>query len=383
MAVDLPKYSWGLDPSTNSWGYFLNKTGPQSADVGRKAGDKLASYKADPHDAASLQQQALEHLMDTQLTAAAPAAAVVDPNAAKTPIANMSGIASAIGGSNHSNSRTGGPDGGDPEWHGDFSSEAFPGIGAKKWGDLTGDEQNGFRGEHETWSKLSDFARKAIDNNTVGKVGNFINSIFGGTTPDESQGYGGMPVSVGGDSTDSVGSGEAAATLNAPQVNAQAQSDAEAGAAADSARAVAAAAAEGAASDPHERSDSGSEAGNSGSAPGGGAAKGGLAQNSHIVHRNFAVGGDSGLQAAAQPRFMRGAGDGQSDSIPVSMDDGGQGHLADNEFVFPADVVSALGSGSSEAGARALYEMVDRIRQQAHGHTKQANPVDPKKVMPV
>jgi glutamate/tyrosine decarboxylase-like PLP-dependent enzyme len=79
--------------------------------------------------------------------------------------------------------------------------------------------------------------------------------------------------------------------------------------------------------------------------------------------------------------MVRGEGDGQSDSIPVKMDDGGQGRLADNEFVVPADAVSALGSGSSEAGARALYAMVDRIRQQAHGTKQQAKPVDPSKVL--
>ena len=102
--------------------------------------------------------------------------------------------------------------------------------------------------------------------------------------------------------------------------------------------------------------------------------------------RAFAAGGPAGgLHAAASlpPRFVRGPGDGQSDDIPVSMSDGGMGHLADNEFVIPADAVSALGSGSSEAGARALYDMVDRIRHTAHGHTAQAKPVTPGKVMPV
>lgn len=94
------------------------------------------------------------------------------------------------------------------------------------------------------------------------------------------------------------------------------------------------------------------------------------------------VHGDLQSAATAQPRFVKGPGDGQSDDIPVKMSDGGQGFLADSEFVIPADAVSALGSGSSDAGARALYEMVDRIRQQAHGHTKQANPIEPNKIMP-
>jgi hypothetical protein len=99
----------------------------------------------------------------------------------------------------------------------------------------------------------------------------------------------------------------------------------------------------------------------------------------------YAEGGEvSGLHAATHlpSRMVRGAGDGQSDDIPVKMDDGGDGRLADNEFVVAADAVSILGNGSSEAGARALYEMVDRIRQAGHGKTEQQKPVDPAKVLP-
>ena len=99
----------------------------------------------------------------------------------------------------------------------------------------------------------------------------------------------------------------------------------------------------------------------------------------------MASGGAVGLAAGApaQARFMRGGGTGLSDSIPVQMDDGGQGWLADGEFVIPADVVSGLGGGSSEAGAKLLYSMMERIRQQAHGHAKQVNPVNPQQVLPV
>jgi hypothetical protein len=57
--------------------------------------------------------------------------------------------------------------------------------------------------------------------------------------------------------------------------------------------------------------------------------------------------------------------------------------LAEGEFVVPADVVSALGSGSTKAGAKALYDMLNRIRQQAYGHIQQTNPVNPQQVMPV
>jgi hypothetical protein len=57
--------------------------------------------------------------------------------------------------------------------------------------------------------------------------------------------------------------------------------------------------------------------------------------------------------------------------------------LAEGEFVIPADVVSALGDGSTKAGAQALYDMLDRVRQMAYGHTQQTNPVNPDQVMPV
>jgi len=56
--------------------------------------------------------------------------------------------------------------------------------------------------------------------------------------------------------------------------------------------------------------------------------------------------------------------------------------LADGEFVVPADVVSHLGNGSTDAGARQLYGMMDRIRAQRTGKKRQAPQVNPKKAMP-
>lgn len=102
------------------------------------------------------------------------------------------------------------------------------------------------------------------------------------------------------------------------------------------------------------------------------AAKGGAIQNAGLA----------AAHASTKPRFIQGAGDGLSDSVPVQMDDGGPGRLADGEFVIPADVVSGLGNGSSKAGAKLLYQMMDNIRKRAHGHTRQTRPIDPKKVLP-
>lgn len=67
-------------------------------------------------------------------------------------------------------------------------------------------------------------------------------------------------------------------------------------------------------------------------------------------------------------RLLRGPGDGVSDSIPATIGDKRPARLADGEFVVPARIVSELGNGSTEAGARKLYAMMDRI-QKARGKT--------------
>ena len=88
---------------------------------------------------------------------------------------------------------------------------------------------------------------------------------------------------------------------------------------------------------------------------------------------DYARGGLSSLAAFAQGgynlgdysdggRLLRGPGDGVSDSIPASIADKRPARLADGEFVVPARIVSELGNGSTEAGARQLYAMMDRIQ---------------------
>lgn len=73
-------------------------------------------------------------------------------------------------------------------------------------------------------------------------------------------------------------------------------------------------------------------------------------------------------------RMLRGPGDGVSDSIPAVIGGKQPARLADGEFVVPARIVSELGNGSSEAGARKLYAMMDRI-QHARGKTVGKNAV--------
>jgi hypothetical protein len=79
--------------------------------------------------------------------------------------------------------------------------------------------------------------------------------------------------------------------------------------------------------------------------------------------------------AGGMPRFLSGGGDGLSDDIPATIAGKQPAKLADGEFVVSADVVSGLGGGSSKAGAKKLYSMMDRVRQQAHGTKKQVRKV--------
>ena len=81
-------------------------------------------------------------------------------------------------------------------------------------------------------------------------------------------------------------------------------------------------------------------------------------------------------------RMLKGSGDGMSDSIPASIAGKQPARLADGEFVVPADVVSHLGNGSTDAGAKRLYSMMDKVRQARTGKKKQAPAVNPNKMMP-
>jgi len=77
----------------------------------------------------------------------------------------------------------------------------------------------------------------------------------------------------------------------------------------------------------------------------------------------FASGGISDLGGYSDGgRLLRGPGDGVSDSIPAMIGKKQPARLADGEFVVPARIVSELGNGSTEAGARKLYAMLDRVQ---------------------
>jgi hypothetical protein len=92
-----------------------------------------------------------------------------------------------------------------------------------------------------------------------------------------------------------------------------------------------------------------------------GAAQGGLMAA-------YAAGGSHLGDYSDGGRLLRGPGDGVSDSIPAMIGKKQPARLADGEFVVPARIVSELGNGSTEAGARKLYAMMDRV-QKARGST--------------
>jgi hypothetical protein len=84
----------------------------------------------------------------------------------------------------------------------------------------------------------------------------------------------------------------------------------------------------------------------------------------------LAMGGIANLGSYSDGgRLLKGPGDGVSDSIPATIGGGQPARLADGEFVIPARIVSELGNGSTEAGARKLYAMMDRIKK-ARGKAK-------------
>ena len=81
-------------------------------------------------------------------------------------------------------------------------------------------------------------------------------------------------------------------------------------------------------------------------------------------------------------RLLRGPGDGMSDDIPATIADKQPARLADGEFVVPADVVSGLGNGSTEAGAKKLHQMMDSVRVERTGTKKQGKQIKAEKHIP-
>ncbi len=77
---------------------------------------------------------------------------------------------------------------------------------------------------------------------------------------------------------------------------------------------------------------------------------------------------------AESPTAVRGTGGGLADLVPASVE-GEPAALSEGEFVWPADVVSMLGDGSTEAGSRILYQLMNEIRQAKQGSKKQSKSI--------
>lgn len=103
------------------------------------------------------------------------------------------------------------------------------------------------------------------------------------------------------------------------------------------------------------------------------------ARRTRPVGTGMAAGGIAGLR---EGRYLDGATDGMADEVPASIEGEQEAMLSDGEFVVPADVVSHLGNGNSDAGAKELYDMMDRVRKARTGTTKQGKEIDPAKFLP-
>jgi len=85
---------------------------------------------------------------------------------------------------------------------------------------------------------------------------------------------------------------------------------------------------------------------------------------------------------AAKGTYLRGSTDGMADELNTSIEGKQPAKLSHGEFVVPADVVSHLGNGNSDAGAKKLYQMMDRIRVARTGTKKQGKEINPDNFMP-
>lgn len=101
------------------------------------------------------------------------------------------------------------------------------------------------------------------------------------------------------------------------------------------------------------------------------------------TYKPYAEGGIASLGGYSDGgRLLKGPGDGMSDNIPANISGRQPARLADGEFVVPADVVSGLGNGSTDAGAKQLYKMLDKVRTARTGTKKQGKQINPNKVLP-
>ena len=102
-------------------------------------------------------------------------------------------------------------------------------------------------------------------------------------------------------------------------------------------------------------------------------------QNAGVGRGSYAAGGIAKLR---EGRYLAGATDGMADKIPAEIDQVQPAALSDGEYVIPADVVSHLGNGNSDAGAEVLDEFLTKVRKSRTGNGEQGKQIDPNKLLP-
>jgi hypothetical protein len=90
-----------------------------------------------------------------------------------------------------------------------------------------------------------------------------------------------------------------------------------------------------------------------------------------------------GITALKKGKYLNGNTDGMADRVPATIDGKQPAALSDGEFVIPADVVSHLGNGNSDAGAKVLEQMMARVRKERTGNKEQGKEITARKMLPV
>ena len=90
-----------------------------------------------------------------------------------------------------------------------------------------------------------------------------------------------------------------------------------------------------------------------------------------------------GITALKKGKYLNGNTDGMADKVPATIDGKQPAALSDGEFVIPADVVSHLGNGNSDAGAKVLEQMMARVRKERTGNKEQGKEITARKMLPV
>lgn len=92
---------------------------------------------------------------------------------------------------------------------------------------------------------------------------------------------------------------------------------------------------------------------------------------------------EGGIAELEEGRPIAGRTDGMADEVPAVIEGEQPAALSDGEFVIPADVVSHLGNGNTDAGVKVLEDMMDRIRKARTGREVQAKEINPEEFLPV